>query len=57
MGIFEEPRYIINNVLPEGHFFEMPPNTIREKTFCCGSQRPERRRVHGNPDEWRVSPG
>jgi len=37
MGIFEEPRYIINNVLPEGHFVEMPPNTIREKTFCCGS--------------------
>ena len=37
MGIFEEPRYIIKNVLPEGHFFEMPPNTIREKTFCCGS--------------------
>jgi Fe-S oxidoreductase len=37
MGIFEEPRYIIQNILPEGHFFEMPPNTIREKTFCCGS--------------------
>ncbi|MEJ5330854.1 MAG: (Fe-S)-binding protein [Desulfobaccales bacterium] len=37
MGIFEEPRYIIQHVLPEGHFFEMPPNTIREKTFCCGS--------------------
>ncbi len=37
MGIFEEPRYIINQVMPEGHFFEMPPNTIREKTFCCGS--------------------
>ena len=37
MGMFEEPRYIIRNVLPEGHFFEMPPNTIREKTFCCGS--------------------
>jgi Fe-S oxidoreductase len=37
MGIFEEPRYIINNVMPEGHFIEMPPNTIREKTFCCGS--------------------
>jgi [DsrC]-trisulfide reductase subunit K len=37
MGIFEEPRYIINQVLPEGHFFEMPSNTIREKTFCCGS--------------------
>ena len=37
MGIFEEPRYIINNVMPEGHFVEMPPNTIREKAFCCGS--------------------
>jgi Fe-S oxidoreductase len=37
MGIFEEPRYIINQVLPEGNFIEMPPNTIREKTFCCGS--------------------
>jgi Fe-S oxidoreductase len=36
-GMFEEPRYIINNVLPEGHFFEMPPHTIREKGFCCGS--------------------
>ena len=36
-GMFEEPRYIINHVLPEGHFFEMPPNTIREKGFCCGS--------------------
>jgi Fe-S oxidoreductase len=37
MGLFEEPRYIIKHVLPEGHFVEMPPNTIREKTFCCGS--------------------
>ena len=37
MGLLEEPRYIINQVLPEGNFFEMPPNTIREKTFCCGS--------------------
>jgi Fe-S oxidoreductase len=37
MGIFEEPRYIINSVLPEGNFVEMPPNTIREKAFCCGS--------------------
>ncbi len=35
MGIFEEPRYIIKNVCR--HFYEMPPNTIREKTFCCGS--------------------
>jgi len=37
LGMFEEPRFIIKNVLPEGHFFEMPPNTIREKGFCCGS--------------------
>ena len=34
MGIFEEPRYVIKNVC--NHFFEMPENTIREKTFCCG---------------------
>ena len=35
MGIFEEPRYIIDNVC--NHFHEMPSNTIREQTFCCGS--------------------
>ena len=35
MGILEEPRYIINNVC--NNFYEMPPNTIREQTFCCGS--------------------
>ncbi|MEW6618193.1 MAG: sulfate reduction electron transfer complex DsrMKJOP subunit DsrK [bacterium] len=35
MGMFEEPRYIIKNVCP--HFYEMPEDTIREKTFCCGS--------------------
>ena len=35
MGFFEEPRYIIRNVC--NHFHEMPENTIREKTFCCGS--------------------
>ena len=33
-GILEEPRYVIRNVC--NHFFEMPENTIREKTFCCG---------------------
>ncbi|MDL1971698.1 MAG: (Fe-S)-binding protein [Deltaproteobacteria bacterium] len=37
MGLLEEPRYIIKNVLPPGHFYEMPENTIREKNFCCGS--------------------
>ncbi len=35
MGIFEEPRYALKNVC--NHFYEMPENTIREKTFCCGS--------------------
>jgi len=35
MGLFEEPRYVINNVC--NHFYDMPPNTIREQTFCCGS--------------------
>ncbi len=35
MGMFDEPRYIINNVC--NHFYEMPKNTIREQTFCCGS--------------------
>jgi Fe-S oxidoreductase len=35
MGILEEPRYVIKNVC--NNFFEMPPNTIREQTFCCGS--------------------
>ncbi|MBU0596215.1 (Fe-S)-binding protein, partial [Candidatus Bipolaricaulota bacterium] len=34
MGILEEPRYVIKNVC--NNFFEMPENTIREKTFCCG---------------------
>ena len=34
MGIFEEPRYVLGNVC--NHFFEMPENTIREQTFCCG---------------------
>jgi len=34
MGLLEEPRYILNNVC--NHFHEMPENTIREQTFCCG---------------------
>lgn len=34
MGLLEEPRYVIRNVC--NNFFEMPPNTIREQTFCCG---------------------
>ena len=35
MGLLEEPRYIIENVCNE--FYEMPDNTIKERTFCCGS--------------------
>ena len=34
MGFFEEPRYVIKNIC--NHFYEMPENTIREETFCCG---------------------
>jgi Fe-S oxidoreductase len=34
-GFFEEPRYVIQNVC--NHYYDMPPNTIREQTFCCGS--------------------
>jgi Fe-S oxidoreductase len=35
MGFFEEPRYVIQNVA--NNFNEMPIDTIREQTFCCGS--------------------
>ncbi|MFP5210622.1 MAG: sulfate reduction electron transfer complex DsrMKJOP subunit DsrK [Acidobacteriota bacterium] len=35
MGLLEEPRYILNHV--SRRFHEMPENTIREQTFCCGS--------------------
>ncbi len=35
MGLLEEPRYIIRNTCRTFH--EMPENTIREQTFCCGS--------------------
>jgi Fe-S oxidoreductase len=35
MGLLDEPRYVIKNVC--NNFYEMPPSTIREQTFCCGS--------------------
>ena len=35
MGLLEEPRYVIKNTCR--NFHEMPENTIREQTFCCGS--------------------
>lgn len=35
MGLMEEPRYIISKVC--NNFYEMPEETIREKTLCCGS--------------------
>jgi Fe-S oxidoreductase len=33
MGLFEEPRRVIKNVV--NRFHEMPEDSIREKTFCC----------------------
>ena len=35
MGLLEEPRYVLRQVCR--NFHEMPENTIREQTFCCGS--------------------
>ncbi len=35
MGLLDEPRYILNATC--NNFVEMPENTIREQTFCCGS--------------------
>jgi Fe-S oxidoreductase len=35
MGLLEEPRYLIEQSC--NYFFEMPENTIKEQTFCCGS--------------------
>jgi Fe-S oxidoreductase len=35
MGMLDEPRYVIENVC--NNFYEMPPSTIRENTFCCGA--------------------
>ncbi|ETR70604.1 MAG: 4Fe-4S ferredoxin iron-sulfur binding domain-containing protein [Candidatus Magnetoglobus multicellularis str. Araruama] len=35
MGLLDEPRYIIKETC--NAFIEMPSNTIREQTFCCGS--------------------
>jgi Fe-S oxidoreductase len=35
MGMFDEPRYIIKKTCNK--FTEMPENTIREQSFCCGS--------------------
>ena len=35
LGLFDEPRYVIQSVA--NHFYDMPANTIREQTFCCGS--------------------
>ncbi len=35
MGILDEPRYILEKTC--NYFYDMPENTIREQTFCCGS--------------------
>lgn len=34
MGLLEEPREVIRAVC--NNFYEMPDNTIREQTYCCG---------------------
>jgi len=34
MGFFDEPRYVLGNVVDK--FYDMPEQTIREQTFCCG---------------------
>ncbi len=34
MGLLDEPRYILDHVVD---WVDMPSNTIREQTFCCGS--------------------
>jgi Fe-S oxidoreductase len=34
MGCLEEPRYVMKNVC--NNFYDMPENTIKEQTFCCG---------------------
>ncbi|MBV5328522.1 MAG: (Fe-S)-binding protein, partial [Chlorobium sp.] len=39
MGLIDEPRYILDHVV-DG-WVEMPENTIREQTFCCGSELTE----------------
>ncbi|MFZ5775949.1 MAG: sulfate reduction electron transfer complex DsrMKJOP subunit DsrK [Thermodesulfobacteriota bacterium] len=35
MGLLDEPRHVLKAV--SNNFHEMPENTIRESTFCCGS--------------------
>jgi Fe-S oxidoreductase len=35
MGLLEEPREVLRACC--NHFHEMPENTIKEQTFCCGS--------------------
>jgi hypothetical protein len=35
MGLLEEPRVVLDAVVDK--WYEMPENTIREKTYCCGS--------------------
>jgi Fe-S oxidoreductase len=32
-GLLEEPRFVVRSAV--NRFIEMPPNTIRENTFCC----------------------
>ena len=56
MGLLEEPRYVLKNVC--NNFYEMPENTIREQTFCCGSGTGlNAGREHGAADAGRFAAG
>ena len=56
MGMLEEPRYLLRHAC--NHFFEMPEETIREQTFCCGSGAGSScRRRHGTADAWGAPQG
>jgi Fe-S oxidoreductase len=35
VGLYDEPRYVLRHAC--NYVSEMPENTIRERTFCCGS--------------------
>lgn len=52
MGLLDEPRAVLRAAC--NHFVEMPADTIRERTFCCGSGAG----LHGEENmEWRLRAG
>ena len=58
MGILEEPRYIINNVLARGQFRgNAPQHHPGEGLLLRQLQRHQRQREHGTPHAGRLPPG